>query len=132
MFIWMVSHPGQILIVDGWCPILVTAPKFARGCERYFTYQHEFISITCLSTGAARVILVTAPKFARGNVRYKGEKVVLMFTYIALIYTSIWCHKRSWSRHQNYEQKRMGKCTKGGTSNIHLYSLFLSSSRVPN
>ena len=23
MFIWMVSHPGQILIVDGWCPILV-------------------------------------------------------------------------------------------------------------
>ena len=27
MFIWMVSHPGHILIVDGWCPILVTAPE---------------------------------------------------------------------------------------------------------
>ena len=24
---WMVSHPGQILIVHGWCPILVTAPE---------------------------------------------------------------------------------------------------------
>ena len=33
--------------------ILVTAPKLQEG-KRYFTYQHEFISITCLSTGAAR------------------------------------------------------------------------------
>ena len=32
---WMVSHPGQFPIVDGWCPILVTAPKFARGFVRY-------------------------------------------------------------------------------------------------
>ena len=27
MFMRMVSHPGQILIVDGWCPILVMAPE---------------------------------------------------------------------------------------------------------
>ena len=47
--------------------ILVTAPELQEEMlgtkvKRYFTCQCEFISITCLSTGTARLILVTAPE----------------------------------------------------------------------
>ena len=45
----------------------------ARGWVGYRSYQHEFISITCLSTGAARDP-GHGTRIARGFVRYKGEK----------------------------------------------------------
>ena len=105
------------------------------------SYQHGSISISCLSTGAARIILVTAPelqedelgtklsawvyiyilslhwcrknnpghgtRIARGFVRYKGEKGNFNFSHLyLLIHSSIWCHRKSWSRHQNC--KRFG------------------------
>ena len=53
MFMRMVSHPGQFsfLFLDG-----VLSWSWHQNCKRdgYNYYQREFMSISCLPTGAAR------------------------------------------------------------------------------
>ena len=38
-FLQMVSHPGQILIVDGWCPILVKSLLLMDGVPSWSQHQ---------------------------------------------------------------------------------------------
>ena len=51
MFMRMVSHPDHILIVDGWCPILVTAPEMQE--EKLGIYDVHS-SISTLLSGVTR------------------------------------------------------------------------------
>ena len=60
---WMVSHPGQILIVDGWCPILVMAPELQEetiGTKGGSSNVHISLIHTLIHN--AREILVMAPE----------------------------------------------------------------------
>ena len=68
----MVSHPGQILMVDGWCPILVMAPKIARGMGT-ISGNVYLVYFSVPQSGAAKDP-GHGTKIARGFVRYKGEK----------------------------------------------------------
>ena len=79
-FLRKVSNPGSLFLwlMDGVLSC-VTAPELQEdwlGTKDeigYFTYQHEFISISCLSTGATRYP-GHGTRIARGFIRYKGEK----------------------------------------------------------
>ena len=64
---WMVSHPGQFPIVDGWCPILVTAPELQEGWVQLLFTISLLADIPPL--GATRLILVTAPELQEGWVQ---------------------------------------------------------------
>ena len=50
----MGSHPGQFPYCSWMVSYAGHGTKIMRGEGWYKSYQHEFISITCLSTGAAR------------------------------------------------------------------------------
>ena len=52
------------------------------------------------------------------NVRGRWVQLLVMSIKFTCRYSSTWCHKRSWSRHQNYERE-MG--TKGNPNSSHLY-----------
>ena len=61
-----------------------------QNCKRmgwYKSYQHEFISITCLSTGATRDP-GHGTRIARGFVRYKGEKVLYLYSLFSSLLLS--------------------------------------------
>ena len=79
---WMVSYPGH-------------GTRIARGFVRYKGYQLLLIrSISEFLNPVPQEILVMAPELQEDLLGTKVKKVLLVFTYIVLIYTSIWCHKR--------------------------------------
>ena len=62
--LWMVSHPELIFYVDGWYPILVTAPEIQEEEVNYNIYSSMFT----LLSGAAR-----DPGHGTRNARGGGE-----------------------------------------------------------
>ena len=61
-----------VLFMDG-VQSCVTGTRIARGLDWYKSYQHGFISISCLSTGATRIILVMAPELQEVILGTKDE-----------------------------------------------------------
>ena len=75
----MVSHPGQILIVDGWCPILVTAPELQEdGMVQLLVMSIKYISQ--FLNLVLQDILVTAPELQEDGM---VQLLVMSIKYIS-------------------------------------------------
>ena len=97
---WMVSHPGYSPIVDGWCPILVTAPELQEDGMVQVLFTISLLADIPLL--GATMILVMAPELQEdGMVLYLSATVHWVYFWVPQEFQNeeAWHHKMSW--HQN-------------------------------
>ena len=82
----------RMFLIDGWCPILVMAPKLQEE-EVVIYYQLCSLGLFPVPQSGATRDPGHGTKMQEEEERFYGRMVHLL--------SSIWCHKRSWSQHQN-------------------------------